>query len=69
MSIVGGRGGNGGVCGGVAYDADTERPKKGLEKKMKEHQEFKKHLAEINRQRALEQDRNRKRQRPNQSGK
>jgi hypothetical protein len=37
--------------------------------KMKEHQEFKKQLAEINQNRALEQDRKRKQQRPNQSGK
>jgi hypothetical protein len=70
MSIVGGSGGNGGygggnVFGGAAYNAKTERLKKDLEKKMKEHQEFKRQLAEINWKRAMEQDRKRKRLRPN----
>jgi hypothetical protein len=74
MSIVGGSGGGGGYGGGnifsgVAYNAETEPLKRDLEKKIKAHQELKKQLAEINRQRALEQDRKRKRQRPNQSGK
>jgi hypothetical protein len=75
MIIIGGSGGGGGggygggnIFGGAAYDAETERLRRDLEKKIKGHQELKRQLAEIDRQRALEQDRKKKRQRPNQSG-
>jgi hypothetical protein len=59
MSIVNGSSGGGGysgynIFGGADYDAETEQLRKDLENKIKEHQELKKQLAEINQQRVYQ---------------